>query len=173
VAISEIPAPSRLAPYAVALSGEVRVAGEELASGRFVVLHDPAGQEAWEGPTRIVVFVHAPLDPQMAVDPLLPAVGWSWLTEALDLTGAPHLALGGTVTRVHSEKFGTLVDQAENAEVEMRASWSPVGDDLTGHLCAFAEVLCTAAGLPPTAPGVVAIPSTRRSRRPRAAGSRG
>jgi hypothetical protein len=43
----------------------------------------------------------------------------------------------------------------------MRASWSPVGE-LGPHLIAFAELLCSAAGLPPTPPGVVAMPARRK-----------
>jgi len=168
VTVGEAPAPQRLAPFAVALSAEVALDGTELATGRLVVLHDPEGQDAWEGETRIVAFAHAPLDPHMGADPLLPAVGWSWLLDALTGAGAEHAAAGGTVTRVASERFGTLVSQPEAAEVEIRASWSPVGEDLAPHLRAFAELLCSAAGLPPTTPGVVAIPPTRRARHPRA-----
>ena len=59
------------------------------------------------------------------------------------------------------------------AEIEIRASWSPVpgsGDggtvDVTRHAEAWGEVLCTAAGLPPVPPGVVAMP-TRRGQRGR------
>src|SRR5215470_3681178 len=40
ITIERAPAPSRLAPYSVAITAEVEVDGEELASGRFVVLHD-------------------------------------------------------------------------------------------------------------------------------------
>ncbi|MDQ1747204.1 MAG: hypothetical protein QOD07_1467, partial [Frankiaceae bacterium] len=54
------------------------------------------------------------------------------------------------------------------AGVEIRASWSPVGPDLGRHLVAFGELLCAAAGLPPTPPGVVVMPSSRR-RKPAAA----
>ena len=39
---------------------------EDLGNGRLVVLHDPEGQEAWEGTFRIVAFVKATLEPEMA-----------------------------------------------------------------------------------------------------------
>ena len=44
VRLTEVPAPQRIAPYAVALTGEVvgSIGDEELASGRFVLLHDLA-----------------------------------------------------------------------------------------------------------------------------------
>lgn len=164
IVIAELPAPQRLAPHAVALHASVNSAGEELADGRLVVLHDPAGQETWEGNTRCVAYVQASLDLEIASDPLLPGVGWAWLTEALELAGAEHRAAGGTVTRTTSERFGALADHPTAAEVEIRASWSPVGDDLAPHLVAFAELLCAAAGLPPMPPGVVPMPSARRKR---------
>ena len=164
VIISELPAPQRLAPHAVAMHASVLSGGDELADGRLVVLHDPKGQDVWEGTTRCVAYVQATLELEMANDPMLPSVGWAWLTEALDAAGAEHCAAGGTVTRTTSERFGALADQPTAAEVEIRASWSPVGPDLAPHLVAFGELLCAAAGLPPMPPGVVAIPANRRKR---------
>ena len=102
VVLEETPAPQRLAPHAVALSAEVLVDGNELASGRLVLLHDPAGHESWDGTFRVVTFVRASLEPEIAADPLLPGVGWAWLQEALDARGARAAATSGTVTRVAS-----------------------------------------------------------------------
>ena len=83
VVLEETPAPQRLAPYAVALTADV-VAGlpaddedTELGTGRLVLLHDPAGHEAWEGTFRLVTYVRADLEHEMASDPLLPGVGWA------------------------------------------------------------------------------------------------
>lgn len=67
--LQEVPAPKRLAPYAVAVSAEVCRDDEQIASGRFVVLHDPAGQEGWRGETRVVAFVSADVEAEMAADP--------------------------------------------------------------------------------------------------------
>lgn len=164
VVLNELPAPQRLAPFAVALSATVTRAGEELADGRLVVLHDPDGQSVWEGDMRCVAYLQAPIDVEIASDPMLPSVGWSWLLDALASAGAEHRAAGGTVTRTTSERFGALADHPPAADVEIRASWSPVGPDLGPHLVAFGELLCAAAGLPPTPPGVVVMPSTRRRR---------
>lgn len=166
VVVDETPAPQRLAPYAVALSAEVRPgpdAGDDLATGRLVVLHDPAGQDAWEGPTRIVCYVRAACDLEMAADPLLTAVGWSWLTEALDGRGAGYTAASGTVTRVASESFGGMSSTPAAAEIELRASWSPTDEDLGCHLEAWGDLLCQAAGLPPLPPGVATIKPRRAS----------
>ncbi|HTR69828.1 MAG TPA: DUF3000 domain-containing protein [Mycobacteriales bacterium] len=160
VVISELPPPQRLAPFAVALHAAVLVADEEVAEGRLVILHDPQGQEVWAGDTRCVAYVQAGVDPDIAGDPMLAAVGWSWLVEALQSAGAQYDAEGGTVTRTTSERFGALTDHPVSCDVEIRASWSPSGD-LGPHLVAFAEVLCLAGGLPPIPPGVVAIPKRR------------
>jgi hypothetical protein len=163
VVVSELPPPQRLAPYAVALHAVVVRAGDELAEGRLVILHDPDGQAVWEGDTRCVAYLQAAIDFEIASDPMLPSVGWSWLLDALAGAGAEHRAAGGTVTRTTSERFGALADHPHAADVEMRASWSPDGE-LGPHLVAFAELLCSAAGLPPTPSGVVPIPAGRRRR---------
>jgi hypothetical protein len=163
VVVHELPAPSRLAPYAVALHAAVVAGEEELAEGRLVVLHDPQGQDVWVGDTRCVAYVQAAVETDIASDPMLTSVGWSWLIEALDSAGAAYAAEGGTVTRTTSERFGALVEHPVACDVEIRASWSPDGD-LGPHLVAFGEVLCLAAGLPPMPPGVVAMPR-RKSKR--------
>jgi hypothetical protein len=116
LSVEPIPAPQRIAPFAAAVTADVVVAGDEVGSGRLVLLHDPAGNAAWEGTFRCVTFARA--------------------------------------------------------EVEVRASWTPLLEDGTGlppHLAAWAELLCTTAGLPPLPAGVVLMPSRRnppsRSRR--------
>jgi hypothetical protein len=162
--VQELPAPQRLAPYAVALHAAAMSGDDELAEGRLVLLHDPDGQEVWAGDTRCVAYVQADVDPEIANDPMLAAVGWSWLIEALDAAGAEYTSEGGTVTRTTSERFGALTDHPVACDVEIRASWSPSGD-LAPHLIAFGEVLCLAAGLPPIPPGVVPIPTRRSVRR--------
>lgn len=158
--LEEVPAPKRLAPYAVAVSAEVGRGDEQVASGRFVVLHDPQGQEGWRGDTRVVAFVSADVEAEMAADPALAQVGWSWLQDSLAERSAAHTAAGGTVTRTVSCRFGQIEDAEEVSEVEVRASWTPLPDtdgtmDLGVHLLAWCDLLCATAGLPP--PGVVAL----------------
>lgn len=158
--LQELPGPKRLAPYSVAVSAEIVREGEQVASGRFVVLHDPAGQDGWRGHTRVIAFVSADVEAEMAADPALAQVGWSWLTESLELRGASCTAAGGTVTRTISCRFGQIEDDDEASEVEVRASWTPLEDaggtlDLGVHLLAWCDLLCATAGLPP--PGVTAL----------------
>ena len=159
----EMPAPQRIAPHAAALSADVTVDGEDVGTGRLVLLHDPAGNEAWQGTFRCVAYARAEIDPEMANDPLLGEVGWSWLTEALDAHAAAYAAPSGTVTKVSSESFGAMSDEDASAQLEIRASWTPVGD-LTDHVEAWGELLCTAAGLPPVPEGVASMPSRRGQR---------
>ncbi len=168
VLLEETPAPQRLAPHAVALSADVLAPADpdtELGTGRFVLLHDPAGHEAWQGTFRVVTYVRAELDHDMANDPLLTGVGWAWLTESLQGHGASFGAASGTVTRVSSESFGEISSEDASAQIEIRASWTPLDDAFGEHLLAWCELLCTTAGLPPVTPGVVPLPVRRRSTR--------
>ena len=168
VVLEETPAPQRLAPHAVALTADVIAPQDpetELGTGRLVLLHDPAGHEAWQGTFRVVTYVRAELEHEMAADPLLPGVGWAWLTEALDGHGAGFTAASGTVTRVASESFGAISGEPASAQIEIRASWTPVDDAFQAHLLAWCDLLCTTAGLPPVAPGVVTLPTRRRANR--------
>ncbi len=157
IELGELPAPTRLAPWSHALSAEV-VWGDdrpESASGRLILLHNPDGVDAWDGTLRIVIFLTAEVDDEIARDPLLPDVAWSWLTDCLELSGASFTALGGTVTSTSSTRFGDIAGPGRTDDLELRASWTAT-DDRTGlHLAAFAELLAIASGLPPE--GVASI----------------
>lgn len=156
VRVEPLRPPQRLAPYSYAVSAEIIDAdGKDLATGRLVLLHDPDGHEAWDGVLRLVAYASAELDDEMGVDPMLPAVGWSWLTDALDDRAAAYRAAGGTVTQTTSTRFGDLHGPRTAVSIELRASWTADTADLGPHLLAFADLLCTAAGLPPE--GVTAL----------------
>ncbi len=156
IVLEHIPAPQRLAPYAHALAARVtEVDGDEeveLASARFIVLFDPEGHEAWKGTTRCVGYLSAVTDEQLVDDAMFSEVAWSWLTDALTEAGASHHAVGGTVTRTASTRFGDLAGPEHSVDVEVRASWTAEDTRLDRHLLAWLEVLGNAAGLPP--PGV-------------------
>lgn len=161
--------PKRLAPYAYALEAAVVEEENDLADGRLVLLHDPAGQDAWHGSFRLVTLVRAELEPEMAADPLLPEVCWSWLTGALQGRGLPYGDASGTVTRAGSHYFGGLAERRPATQIEIRASWTPHEEaggapDTAGHLAAWCDLLCQIAGLPPAGPadtGVVSLPQRR------------
>lgn len=170
VVLTEAPSPGRIAPYSVALTADVldrcvggaSGAADQLATGRFVLLHDPSAPEPWGGTFRAVTFVRADLEPELGSDPLLGEVGWSWLLESLQQRGTAFSHEGGTVTRVVSQSFAGLSDRPSGVEIEIRASWTPDDDDLAPHLLAWTDLLCTVAGLPPLPEGVTALPSRRR-----------
>lgn len=161
----EMPAPQRIAPFASAISADVTVDGDDVGTGRIVILHDPAGNDTWDGTFRCVAYARADIDPELVTDPLLAEVGWTWLTEALEAHGAEYGAPSGTVTSVSSESFGGMAAEPGTAQIEIRASWTPVGD-LTAHVEAWGELLCTAAGLEPVPEGVATMPSRRGQRGP-------
>lgn len=159
VRVEPIRPPQRLAPWSHALAAEVRGAdGTELASGRLVLLYDPDGAEAWDGVLRLVAFASAEMEPDIAGDPLLPEVGWSWLTEALGERGAAYLAAGGTVTQTTSTRFGDLHGPRTSVALELRGSWTARTTELGPHLLAFVDLLCTAAGIPPEGVTVLKSP---------------
>ncbi|MBT2508685.1 DUF3000 domain-containing protein [Streptomyces sp. ISL-98] len=174
--------PQRLAPYAYALEAAVVEGEDDLADGRLVLLHDPAGHEAWHGTFRLVTLVRAELEPEMAADPLLPEVSWSWLTGALEARGLSYGEASGTVTQAGSHYFGGLADRRPATQIEIRASWTPHEGrggvpDTAAHLAAWCDLLAQIAGLPPvqavgpdsSAPadaGVVSLPQRRGPQRP-------
>lgn len=160
--ITAMPPPKRIAPYAHAVTGDVMLASDEVATGRFVLLHDPLGPDAWGGTFRCVTFAQAEIEVDLATDPSLPGVGWSWLRDALASRGADYVAAGGNVTVIRSEAYGELADSVGSSQIEVRASWTPV-TSLADHLGAWAELLGSLAGLPPLTPDVVPLPRRPRS----------
>jgi Protein of unknown function (DUF3000) len=164
----DVPAPKRLAPYATAMAATVQRDGADVAWGRLVLLYDPDGQDGWDGAFRLVAYVRADVEPEIAADPLLGEVGWSWLSEALDAHVPGYAVPSGTVTRVITEGFGAKRDELPLTGFELRASWSPAGPgnagvadsdldtlDLSAHISAWCDCLSAAAGLEP--PGTRAL----------------
>lgn len=161
--VLQIPGPTRIAPWAVALQAEINESVDQdpdfyRGDAKFVVLHDPAGQPAWDGTFRIVMHARAPMDSDMGDDPLLGEVAWSWLPEALHTAGASFHNLGGTVTRVFNETFGGLYLETSRVELELRASWTPNTEFLTEHLHAWTDAVSSLAGLGPADDTVAQLP---------------
>jgi hypothetical protein len=173
----DVPAPKRLAPYATAIAATVKQDDADVAWGRLVLLYDPDGQQGWEGSFRLVAYIRAEVEPEIAADPLLGEVGWSWLSEALDTHVPGYAVPSGTITRVITEGFGAKRDELPLTGFELRASWSPARPggpwgsagpgpgapdldtlDLSAHIAAWCDCLSAAAGLEP--------PGTRALRQP-------
>lgn len=155
VVLAEAPAPGRIAPFAVAITGQLQTADAE-ASGRFILLHDPAGHDAWEGTFRIVAMVKAEVEPEIGGDDMWADVAWSWLSESLE--DVPHHARGGTVTKVSDRSFGNLDERADEVHVEVRVSWTPEGTDMAPHVRAWTDLLAACAGVPDLPEGVTMLP---------------
>lgn len=160
--IEEVPAPARLAPHALALAVDaVDSEDQDLASGRFVVLHDPQGQDTWDGNFRIVTFVKAPIELDVVTDGLFDEVAWSWLIECLADNDVEYHHLSGTVTRTVSRSFADLHERQGESELEIRASWTPNSEDLSHHFAAWLQLVEMSAGLQPLPEGVTAIAKSR------------
>jgi len=172
IILEEVPAPQKLATFSFAFTADVSAQphlteseSEEVASGRFVILHEPGGQDTWEGDFRCVTFLRADVDSEMQEDPLFPEVGWNWLLDSLNATGAQYKAPSGTVTRVSSASFGKLAPRSDGSEIEIRASWTPIIesiDDIFSHVHAWCNLMGEVSGLPPIPDGVASIGSARR-----------
>lgn len=162
VHIEEIGSPRGLAPFSLAIEADLGTVTEELGSGRLVLLHDPDFNEAWNGVFRLVSYVRADTDLEIVTDPLIGEVGWSWLCDSLEQQSADYVAPAGTVTAVSSRSFGNMKDEPVQAEVEIRASWTPLIDqpgDIAPHLAAWQQLMAQVAGMPPLPDHV--IPLTR------------
>jgi hypothetical protein len=156
----------------MALTVESADPDEDLASGRFVLLHDPDGVEEWDGTFRAVIFVRAALEQDLVGDPLLHEVGWSWLIESLAATGAECTQAGGTITCSSGQSFGSMSDRPTDGFVEIRASWTPIATDgspvefvMDRHVGAWIELLAHAGGLMPMPNGITQVIAPRRRKR--------
>ena len=170
ILLEEVPAPQKLAEFSFAFSADVSNgllgdAEDEVASGRFVLLHEPGGQESWVGVFRCVTYIRADVDLMMQEDPLLPEVGWNWFLSSLDEAQCLYTAASGTVTRVASASFGKLSPREDEAEIEIRASWTPllssssksISDEMRSHIQAWCTLLAELSGLAPIPEGITAI----------------
>ncbi|GAA1726689.1 DUF3000 family protein [Microcella frigidaquae] len=166
--VSTIPAPTGLAPFAHALAADVNPArhadDSDLGTGRLVILYDPDSPDGWGGPVRVICYAQAPLETEIGLDPFVTDVAWSWLVDALATRGAQYTAASGTATKVLSTGYGELAGQGSGAQIELRASWTPLELDLSSHVEGWAELLCMVAGYPPAADGVAVLPPRRGSR---------
>ncbi len=158
VHVERIASPQRVAPHSIAIAADLKDGATTLSTGRLILLHDPLGNESWDGTMRLVTLVHADLDETMITDPLFAEAAWSWLTEALETHDARHRVLAGTVTASYGRGFGELT--SNQSEGEIRASWTPEltnAEAIAHHLRAWQDVLGHLGGRPPLPSGVVSL----------------
>ena len=67
--------------------------------------------------------------------------------------------IGRVTVMMQSVRFGDISGPRRDDDVELRASWTPIGPELTRHADAFCEFVAVAAGLPP----VGAVPLVHRT----------
>lgn len=169
ISLGDIRPPQKLAPYSHAVGLEVLHPESDMvpetsegdAFGRLILLHDPRSEESWSGTMRLVAYIQADMDADVASDPLLPQVAWQWLTEGLEDCGATLTNLGGTVTTTNSVRHGEIGGPPQAFQLEMRSSWTAADLDLAPHVEAFSRVLANVAGLPPEGVAELARPSQK------------
>ncbi len=168
IEVREIASPEQIAPRSFALAGDVMSSDSSsdsaFGSGRFILLHDPDSSEQWGSDFRIVCFAQAPLEIDIGEDEFLADVTWSWLMDALEERNARFTAPSGTATKIISTGFGSLHDQGSGAQVELRASWTPLEGNFASHAEGWAELLCLLAGLPHHAEGLSSLKEHKASR---------
>lgn len=160
--LKQIEEPEKLATHAIAFSAHII---EDLATpadagtGRFVLLWEPEMQEAWGSRFRVVCFAKSPLETNIGADELGSDIAWAWLTDALSNRNAQYLNAAGTATRIISSGYGSLATQADHAELEVRASWSPKTYEVGQHLEAWQDMVCIMSGFAHLPQGVSSISS--------------
>lgn len=149
--LEQIPSPKGLAPQSIAFSINVRheTKGADHGISRLVFAYDPEIPEGWHNELRVIGYAKSPIDLEMARDEYLAALPWEWLRDSLIRHGGRFSHDAGTSTTVISTGHGALVGQPQHAELEIRASWAPVGGDLQPHLTGWCEMVALISGLPP------------------------
>ncbi|MFT4186521.1 MAG: DUF3000 family protein [Micrococcaceae bacterium] len=184
--VKEISAPTDIAPYAVALEASVykevepqsfkprlHVVTENsgydnaleqndaLVVGRFILLYHPEYQEAWDGHFRITVYVRGHLDDSYTDNLLVTKSLWAKFNDAMIKREIKHRALGGTVTKISTESFGSISNQLPSLSAELRASWTAVNAEIRSHLEVWSEFITSFVGEPAFTKGVIPIPIQR------------
>ena len=168
IEIGPIRPPQRLAPFSYAIGAEVRhpetaessPSSEGDAFGRLILLHDPEGDEAWDGTMRLVAYIQADLDPSVAATRCCPR----WRGAGSSMRWRRGRARHRARRHRHRDQFGAVRRHRRPPrahQLELRASWTATTPELAAHVEAFCEVLAYAAGLPPA--GVTDLGSRSRA----------
>lgn len=151
----EIPSPNKFTKNSLALAAGIKLSsntGEDIdsqsGSGRFILLHDPDSFDEWGSNFRVVIYAQAPLEEEMGSDKFISEVAWSWLLDSLKSNSANYKNISGTATNIISTGFGGLSSEGTGCVIELRASWSIVGENFSSHALAWSDLLCSLAGFP-------------------------
>jgi hypothetical protein len=117
-----------------------------LGTGRFILLWDDLPQENWTTNFRVICFAKSPLETDIGFSDESSDLAWTWLGAALEHRHAQFEAEAGTTTRVISVGHGSIAAQKHHAELELRASWCPTGEDFHSHIEAWQDLICIMSG---------------------------
>jgi hypothetical protein len=157
---SQIPAPDRIAPWALAFAAQAPNPADTPMNrgvGRVVFLHDPEQFDVWGSNMRVIAYGKSPLENDMGVEEDVAHYWWSELMRALNTHGATFTNEAGTVTKMSSTGMGSLANDPNSSEVEIRASWSPTDDDLGKHFAAWQDIIAAMAGFGMDGEGVTRL----------------
>jgi hypothetical protein len=125
--------------------------------GRVVFLHDPEQFDVWGSNMRVIAYGKSPLENDMGVEEDVAHFWWAELMRALKAHGANFTNEAGTVTKMSSTGMGSLANDPNSSEVEIRASWSPTDDDLGPHFAAWQDIIASMAGFGMDGEGVTRL----------------
>jgi len=159
--VEQIESPQGIAPHALAFSAEIPDKASESRHrgvGRIVFIFDDSHDETWGGNMRVIAYGKSPLmevEQGVHEDP----THWYWgtLTRALSLHGAKYTHEAGTVTVMTSKGMGSLSDDHQTNEIELRASWTPIDGDFSAHFAAWQDLIAGMAGYSPDGDSVIPL----------------
>ena len=157
---TEIPAPPKIAPFALAFAAQVPNPADTPMNrgvGRIVFLYDPEQYDTWGSNMRVIAYGKSPVENDLSIEDDVANYWWEWLNRALELHSAKFSHTAGTVTKISSTGMGSLANDPNSSEVEIRASWSPEEDDLGPHLAAWQDLIAGMAGFEMGGEGVTRL----------------
>jgi hypothetical protein len=145
----QIPAPDKIAQFAIAFSTHRPNPAEtpsSRAAGRVVFLYDTDQFETWGSNMRVIAYGKSPLESGVIDDSDYANYWWGTLELTLQNHGATYSTGAGTITKMISTGVGSLENEPVHTEIELRASWSPIEDNLAPHFAAWQDLIAEMAG---------------------------
>jgi hypothetical protein len=161
---SQIPAPEKIAPWALAFAAQAPNPADTPMNrgvGRIVFLHDPEQFDTWGSNMRVIAYGKSPLESDLGIEEDVAHFWWEELIRALKNHGVQYSHEAGTVTKMTSTGMGSLANDPTASEVEIRASWSPQQDDLGPHLAAWQDLIAAMAGFGIDGEGVTRLTNSK------------
>lgn len=161
---SQIPAPEKIAPWALAFAAQAPNPADTPMNrgvGRIVFLYDPEQFDTWGSNMRVIAYGKSPLESDLGIEEDVAHFWWEELVRALKNHNAKYSHEAGTITKMTSTGMGSLSNDPGTSEVEIRASWSPQEDELGPHLAAWQDLIAGMAGFGIDGEGVTRLTSKK------------